>query len=204
MHLRQLPANTRPPVSSGHSPQLSQSPQQPMRRLIQHHHTLLFGQLLQTSLPALLRRQKALETPTLTRQTAPHQRRNHGRRTGQTLHLHTGLQCSPHQQETRITHARRARIGHQGHLLATLQSLHKPRHATVLIILVIRLHPRPNVIVLQQHTSPASILTKHRPYLTQHPQTAKRHILQIANRRRNQMKHNTANINPLAQLASRE
>ena len=189
MHLAYLACHGRFALLATDCSQLLQTLDQTEGRLVDDERLVQLCQVLQTGLATFLLRQEPFKIEVVIGQSAVHQCRNKRRGTGQTLYLNIRFRCRTNQEEARITDSRSAGIGDQGNVRTRLQTLHDIRTRLMLVELMMRLQRRVNIVMLQQHATGACVFGKDQINRFEHFNRAERHVLQVADRCRNDIKH---------------
>ncbi len=158
-------------------------------RFVENHGALFGGQSGQVRLAAFFLRQEPLETEAVARQPRIDQGWHESGGSGQALHLDTSGHAGAHQQKTWVGDGGRAGIGHQSDGFATQEAIDHGIDLLVFVELVMRLHGRVYVVVVEQHRRGARVLGQHEVGFAQHTQGAQRDVVHIADGCGNKVEH---------------
>ena len=183
--LAYLTANRSRTILAHHLCQLNQCLHEAIRTFVDNLRACLSSNFAKPCLASLLLWQETFEAELLVRQAALDKSWNEGCGSRQTFHLDSESDTFAHQHKARVTDARGASVTYQcdiqtrgylfGHLCRRL----------VLIELVVALHRDVNVVMLHQDTRCTRVLCQDKVGLLKHIHSPEGHILQIADRRWN-------------------
>jgi hypothetical protein len=89
------------------------------------------------------------------------------------------------------------RVGDERDVAAARELGERARAALFLVVLVQRDRPRADAVAIEQHARVARVLREHERGLAQHAQRAQRHVLEVADRRRDEVQRAHARISRL-------
>ena len=182
--LRQLAAHGRLALGR-HRGKRTQRRGQPLRRLERHRRPRPRRQLApQLPQPLLAARQEPEEAVLLGDEPRRHQRRLDRRRPRQHRHLDACLERRPHEARARIGDARHPRIRHESHALAAGEPRQDLGRALRLVVLVIGDEPRLDPVTLEQAARVPRVLAEDDIGRRELGEDAKRHVLEVPDRRR--------------------
>ena len=168
--------------------QIAQCPFQPVRRLIDDTGARLGLEHLQTLLSGLaVRGQESLKAPFSARQTALCQRTHRRTRTRHRNDLNAVLMTQRREILSRIADRRHTGIGHERTGLTLLNAPDNLRSALLAVVLMIAHHRLGDLQIVQQLTAHPGVLRRDKVALAENAHRAVGQILQIADRRADQI-----------------
>ncbi len=197
--LGQLSAEHGNSIATEHISKVAKRFQYAVRSFVEDQRTRLFFQCFEPCTScSCLGRQKAFEDESIRGQPS---RRQCGDQRTSTRHRH---HCNPsgtrlaHQVISRIGNQRRTRIGDQRDILSTLQPPDESPPLFTLVMLVASCQRRLNTEVREQPRRVTGILRGYQRHLSQHPQRSGTDVLQIADRRGDDIKRPHSGIRTTA------
>ena len=173
--------------------QLAQGFRHAIGRLVDDHGTRFLGEGGEARGASFLLRQEALEGKPLAGQARRHQGRHERRCARQALHLHIARHASADQHKSGVANARRAGVRHEHHgFIACGQPFCYRLGRLVLVELMVRLEPRLDVVMLEQHTRRARILSQHEVGGLEQFEGAERDVSEVAHGRGHEIKFSHA------------
>src|SRR6185312_1984765 len=162
---------------------------QPPRRLVEHQRLGARREVAQRLLAPLgFGRQEAEKAKGIGRQAGHGQRTQQRRGARRREHRQAALASGAHQRKARIAEERRAGVGDQRHAAAAPQILEDGADQRALIVLVQRLARRADAEMLAEPGAGPRVLAVDHVGRGQGLEPTQRHVAQIADRRRHDMK----------------
>ena len=168
--------------------ELAEGSGQPEGGFIDYDRPLLFGELAQTRGATFFQRKEAFEKKSVARQPGAYKGRDKSRRTGETLDIDSRFATCTGKHESRVADSGGAGIGNQCYVLSRLNLLDDSGDGGMLIIAVMTSEGGMNIVMTEKHAARARVFGKDQISLLEHAQGAERDVLEVPDRRGNDIK----------------